>query len=139
MDRHAIRMPDVGLQARDHYTVAKMGFSKDGDILALQVDTIAALGGYLSNFAPSIPGNSYPQTLTGLYRTPVAHLRVRGAYTNTVPVDAYRGSGRPEATWVNERLTEQGARELGIDVAEIAAGSNPGRRVSVPDPRRPHL
>lgn len=106
-------------QARDHHTVARMGFSKDGDILALQVDTIAALGGYLSNFAPSIPGNSYPQTLTGLYRTPIAHLRVRGAYTNTLPVDAYRGSGRPEATWVNERLTEQGARELGIDVADI--------------------
>ena len=106
-------------QARDHHTTARMGFSKDGDILALQVETIAALGGYLSNFAPSIPGNSYPQTLTGLYRTPVAHLRVRGAYTNTVPVDAYRGSGRPEATWVNERLTEQGARELGIDVTEI--------------------
>ena len=106
-------------QARDHHTVARMGFSKHGDILALQVDTVAALGGYLSNFAPSIPGNSYPQTLTGLYRTPVAHLRVRGAYTNTVPVDAYRGSGRPEAAWVNERLTEQGARQLGIDVAEI--------------------
>ncbi|MEE2997076.1 MAG: xanthine dehydrogenase family protein molybdopterin-binding subunit [Pseudomonadota bacterium] len=106
-------------QARDHHTVAKMGFSEEGEILALQVDTIAALGGYLSNFAPSIPGNSYPQTLTGLYRTPVAHLRVRGAYTNTVPVDAYRGSGRPEATWVNERLTEQGAHELGIDVADI--------------------
>jgi len=96
-----------------------MGFSKDGEILALQVDTIAALGGYLSNFAPSIPGNSYPQTLTGLYRTPIAHLRVRGAYTNTLPIDAYRGSGRPEATWVNERLTEQGARELGVDVTEI--------------------
>ena len=106
-------------QARDHYTIAKMGFSNNGDILALKVDTVAALGGYLSNFAPSIPGNSYPQTLTGLYRTPVAHLRVRGAYTNTLPVDAYRGSGRPEATWVNERLTEQGAREIGIDVTEI--------------------
>ena len=55
----------------------------------------------------------------GCYRTPVAHLRVRGAYTNTLPVDANRGSGRPEATWVNERLTEQGAREIGIDVTEI--------------------
>ncbi len=106
-------------QARDHYTIAKMGFSNKGDILALKVDTVAALGGYLSNFAPSIPGNSYPQTLTGLYQTPVAHLRVRGAYTNTLPVDAYRGSGRPEATWVNERLTEQGAREIGIDVTQI--------------------
>ena len=106
-------------QARDHHTVARMGFGPDGEIVALQVDTVAALGGYLSNFAPSIPGNSYPQTLTGLYRTSAAHLRVRGAYTNTVPVDAYRGSGRPEATWVNERLAENGARELGIDVVRL--------------------
>ncbi len=85
----------------------------------MQVDTLAALGGYLSNFAPSIPGNSYPQTITGLYRTPNLHMRVRGVYTNTVPVDAYRGSGRPEATWINERLIERGAHELGIDVVEM--------------------
>src|SRR5215472_16190422 len=106
-------------QARDHDTTARMGFDRDGRIVAMQIDTLAALGGYLSNFAPSIPGNSYPQTVTGLYRTPHLHLRVRGVYTNTVPVDAYRGSGRPEATWTNERLIERGARELGIDVVEI--------------------
>jgi carbon-monoxide dehydrogenase large subunit len=105
-------------QARDHDTTARMGFAEDGRIVAMQVDTLAALGGYLSNFAPSIPGNSYPQTITGLYRTPQVHLRVRGVYTNTVPVDAYRGSGRPEATWTNERLLERGARELGLDVVE---------------------
>jgi aerobic carbon-monoxide dehydrogenase large subunit len=106
-------------QARDHDTLARMGFDRDGRIVAMQIDTLAALGGYLSNFAPSIPGNSYPQTVTGLYRTPNLHLRVRGVYTNTVPVDAYRGSGRPEATWTNERLIERGARELGIDVVEM--------------------
>jgi carbon-monoxide dehydrogenase large subunit len=106
-------------QARDHDTRAHMGFDNDGRIVAMQVDTLAALGGYLSNFAPSIPGNSYPQTTTGLYRTPNLHLRVRGVYTNTVPVDAYRGSGRPEATWINERLIEYGAHELGIDVVEM--------------------
>jgi aerobic carbon-monoxide dehydrogenase large subunit len=106
-------------QARDHDTTARMGFDREGRIVAMQVDTLAALGGYLSNFAPSIPGNSYPQTITGLYRTPNLHLRVRGVYTNTLPVDAYRGSGRPEATWINERLIERGARELGIDAAEI--------------------
>ena len=106
-------------QARDHDTMARMGFSADGRIVAMQVDTLAALGGYLSNFAPSIPGNSYPQTITGLYRTPNLHLRVRGVYTNTVPIDAYRGSGRPEATWNNERLLERGAHELGIDVVEM--------------------
>ena len=106
-------------QARDHHTKARMAFDKDGKILASEVDTIAALGGYLSNFAPSIPGNSYPQTITGLYTNPALRMRVRGAYSNTVPVDAYRGSGRPEATFVNERLVENGAREMGIDVAEI--------------------
>jgi len=132
-------------QARDHHSVARMGFAADGRIVAMAVDTVAALGGYLSNFAPSIPGNSYPQTLTGLYRTPTLHLRVRGAYTNTVPVDAYRGSGRPEATWVNERLIERGAHELGIDAAEIrrrnllAAGDFPypapgGRTYDCGDP-----
>ena len=106
-------------QARDHYTVARMGFAADGRVVAMAIDTLAALGGYLSNFAPSIPGNSYPQTVTGLYRTPNLHLRVRGVYTNTVPIDAYRGSGRPEATWINERLLERGAHELGIDVVEM--------------------
>jgi carbon-monoxide dehydrogenase large subunit len=106
-------------QARDHDTIARMGFAADGEILAMQIDTIANLGGYLSNFAPSIPGNSYPQTVTGLYKTPLLHLRIRGVYTNTVPVDAYRGSGRPEATWTNERLIERGARALGLDVADI--------------------
>src|ERR1700730_17516103 len=106
-------------QARDHATEARMAFAADGEILALQVDTIACLGGYLSNFAPSIPGNSYPQTITGLYTTPALDLRVRTVYTNTVPIDAYRGSGRPEATWVNERLLENAAREMGIDVVEI--------------------
>jgi carbon-monoxide dehydrogenase large subunit len=114
-------------QARDHDTVARMGFDRDGRIVAMQVDTLAALGGYLSNFAPSIPGNSYPQTLTGLYRTPHLHLRVRGVYTNTVPVDAYRGSGRPEATWVNERLIERAAHELGIDAVEIRRRNLIGR------------
>jgi carbon-monoxide dehydrogenase large subunit len=106
-------------QARDHDSRVRMGFDADGRIVAMQVDTLAALGGYLSNFAPSIPGNSYPQTITGLYRTPNLHFRVRGVYTNTVPVDAYRGSGRPEATWINERLIERGARELGMDAVEI--------------------
>ncbi|MBM3510328.1 MAG: xanthine dehydrogenase family protein molybdopterin-binding subunit [Alphaproteobacteria bacterium] len=106
-------------QARDHVTRARMGFDQDGFVIALEVDTIAAFGGYLSNFGPSIPGNSYPQTITGLYKTPNLYFRVRGVYTNTVPTDAYRGSGRPEATWVNERLFENAAREMGVDVVEL--------------------
>ncbi len=104
---------------RDHVTKARMAFSSDGTIIGMQVDTIAALGAYLSNFAPSIPGNSYPQTITGLYRTPALYLTVRCVYTNTVPVGPYRGSGRPEAALVNERLLENGAREMGLDVVEL--------------------
>ncbi len=119
-------------QARDHHTRARMAFDKDGHILGMEVDTMAALGGYLSQFAPSIPGNSYPQTITGLYTTPALWLRVRGVYTNTVPIDAYRGSGRPEATWVNERLLENGAREMGIDIADIR------RRNLIPAERFPY-
>src|SRR4029078_4558949 len=65
------------------------------------------------------PCHSYPRTVTGLSRSPLLHLRVRGVYTNTVPIDAYRGSGRPEATWNNERLVELGAREIGMDIVEI--------------------
>ncbi len=104
---------------RDHVTNARMAFDSTGIIVGMEVDTIAALGAYLSNFAPSIPGNSYPQTITGLYRTPALWMRVRCVYTNTVPVGPYRGSGRPEAALVNERLIENGARELGMDVVEI--------------------
>jgi carbon-monoxide dehydrogenase large subunit len=117
----ATRSEDMLTQThgRDHVTRARMAFDRDGAILGLEVDTIAALGAYLSNFAPSIPGNSYPQTITGLYRTPALWLSVRCVYTNTVPVGPYRGSGRPEAALVNERLVENGAREMGLDVVEV--------------------
>ena len=104
---------------RDHVTKARMAFDRDGLILGMEVDTIAALGAYLSNFAPSIPGNSYPQTITGFYRTPALSMRVRCVYTNTVPVGPYRGSGRPEAALVNERLIENAAREMGLDPVEL--------------------
>jgi carbon-monoxide dehydrogenase large subunit len=106
-------------QARDHVTKARMAFDKDGIILGLEVDTIAAFGAYTCNSAPGIPGNSYPQTITGLYRTRNLSFRLRVVYTNTLPVTAYRGSGRPEATFVNERLLENGAREMGIDPVEM--------------------
>lgn len=107
--------------ARDHFTRAKMAFDREGTILATHVETMAAFGAYSSNFAPSIPGNTYPQMIGGLYKTPALYLRIRTVYTNTVPVDAYRGAGRPEAAFVNERLLENGARELGLDVAEVRA------------------
>lgn len=106
-------------QARDHVTRCRMGFDDKGRILALDVDTVAALGAYATAFGPSIPGYFYAPLLAGMYKTPAIYARVRGVYTNTTPVDAYRGAGRPEATYVIERLIEAGARELGIDVLEI--------------------
>lgn len=117
----ATRAEDLLTQThgRDHVTKARMAFDGNGNILGMEVDTIAALGAYLSNFAPSIPGNSYPQTITGFYKTPALSLRVRCVYTNTTPVGPYRGSGQPEAALVNERLIENAARELRIDVAEL--------------------
>jgi len=105
--------------ARDHVTKAKMAFDKEGRILGLDVETIACLGGYHNPFAAGIACMFYPATLTGMYKTPAAYVSVKGVYTNTAPIDAYRGSGRPEATFVNERLFENGARELGIDAAEM--------------------
>jgi carbon-monoxide dehydrogenase large subunit len=106
-------------QARDHVTRCRMAFDRDGRILALELDTIAALGAYASAFGASIPGYFYAPLLSGMYRTPAIYARVRGVYTNTVPVDAYRGAGRPEATYVVERLVEAGARELGLDVRQL--------------------
>jgi carbon-monoxide dehydrogenase large subunit len=104
---------------RDHVTKARMAFTADGRVLALEVDTIAALGGYLNTSAPGIPASAYAHAITGLYKTAALYFRVRCVYTNTVPVAAYRGSGRPEAAYVNERLFENGAREMGIDVVEM--------------------
>ncbi len=104
--------------ARDHVTMGKMGFDKEGRITALHIETIACLGGYHNPFAAGIACMFYPATLTGQYKTPVAYVSVRGVYTNTAPVDAYRGSGRPEATFCNERLFDNGCREMGLDPIE---------------------
>ena len=106
-------------QGRDHVTHCRMAFDAEGHILALALDTVAAIGAYASAFGPSIPGYFYAPLLAGMYRTPAIHARVRGVYTHTVPVDAYRGAGRPEATYVIERLVEAGARQTSIDAREI--------------------
>ena len=106
-------------QARDHVTRCRMAFDADGRILALELDTIAAVGAYVTAFGAAIPGYFYAPLLSGMYRTASIYARVRGVYTNTVPVDAYRGAGRPEAAYVIERLVEAGARQMGIDVREI--------------------
>src|SRR4051794_27193314 len=104
---------------RDHVTHAEMAFDADGRIAALKVKTIANLGGYMSTFSSSIPTYLYATLLSGQYEIPAIYCEVDAVYTNTVPVDAYRGAGRPEATFVVERLVEIGARELGMDPADL--------------------
>jgi carbon-monoxide dehydrogenase large subunit len=104
---------------RDHVTHAEMAFDVDGKITALKVKTIANLGGYMSTFSSSVPTYLYATLLSGQYTIPNIYCEVDAVYTNTVPVDAYRGAGRPEATFVVERMVEVGARELGIDPAEL--------------------
>ncbi len=104
---------------RDHITTAEIAFDKDHKILGLKVDTIANLGAYMSLFASLIPTYLYAPLMSGQYVIPAIHVNVRAVYTNTVPVDAVRGAGRPEATFVVERLMETAARELGVDPAEL--------------------
>jgi carbon-monoxide dehydrogenase large subunit len=104
---------------RDHVTHAELALDANGKFLALKVATKANLGGYLSTFAPSIPTYLYATLLAGNYATPVIYCSVRAVFTNTVPVDAYRGAGRPEATYVVERLVDEAARMSGLDRAEI--------------------
>jgi carbon-monoxide dehydrogenase large subunit len=104
---------------RDHVTHAELAFDADGKILALRAKTIANLGAYMSTFSSSVPTYLYATLLSGQYAIPQIYCEVDAVYTNTVPVDAYRGAGRPEATFVVERLVEVGARELGIDPADL--------------------
>jgi carbon-monoxide dehydrogenase large subunit len=104
---------------RDHVTRAELALDKDGKFLALRVTTTANMGAYLSTFASCIPTILYATLLAGQYTTPAIHCEVTAVFTNTAPVDAYRGAGRPEATYVVERLVDTAARELGIDRAEI--------------------
>jgi len=104
---------------RDHHTIAELALDKDGKFLAMRVKTTANVGAYLSTFASCIPTILYATLLAGQYTTPVIHCEVTAVFTNTAPVDAYRGAGRPEATYVVERLVETAAREMKIDPAEI--------------------
>jgi aerobic carbon-monoxide dehydrogenase large subunit len=106
-------------QGRDHRTRAELAVSSDGIFQALKVSTIADLGAYVSTFGAAIPGPIYSALLAGVYRTPAVFVEVIGVHSNTVPTDAYRGAGRPEACYVLERLADAAARELGLDRAEI--------------------
>jgi carbon-monoxide dehydrogenase large subunit len=106
-------------QARDHLTRAELAFDGDGRFLALRVKTLANLGAYISTFGAAIPSAIYSSLLAGPYRTPAIHVSVTGVFTTTLPTDAYRGAGRPEACYVLERLADRAARELSLDRGEI--------------------
>jgi carbon-monoxide dehydrogenase large subunit len=104
---------------RDHVTTAELAADKDGKFLAMRVNTVANLGAYLSTFASAVPTYLYATLLAGQYKTPLIYCDVQGVFTNTTPVDAYRGAGRPEATYVVERLVEEMAAKLKIAPDEL--------------------
>jgi carbon-monoxide dehydrogenase large subunit len=104
---------------RDHVTHAELALDADGKVIGLRAHTIANLGAYLSTFSSSVPTYLYAPLLSGQYAIPAIYAEVDAVYTTTAPVDAYRGAGRPEATFVVERLMELAARETGRDPAEF--------------------
>ncbi len=104
---------------RDHVTKVELALDAKGMFLALRVKTIANMGAYLSTFASSVPTILYATLLSGQYKTPAIYAEVKAVFTNTAPVDAYRGAGRPEATFVVERIVEQAARDMKMDPAVI--------------------
>lgn len=116
-DRSEAFMTDA--HGRDHISTAEMGFDADGKIVGFKVDTIANFGAYMNLFSSSVPTYLYATLLSGQYNIKNIYANVRGVYTNTVPVDAYRGAGRPEACYLVERVMEQAARELGKDPTEL--------------------
>jgi carbon-monoxide dehydrogenase large subunit len=104
---------------RDHVSHAELAMDASGKIVGLKVHTIAAMGAYLSTFSSCVPTYLYATLLSGQYNIPNIYAEVDAVYTNTAPVDAYRGAGRPEATYLLERTVETAARELKIDPAEF--------------------
>jgi len=106
-------------QGRDHFTKAELALDEDGTFLGLRVHTTANLGAYLSNYSPFVTTDCGTIMLAGVYATPAIHVQVTGVFTNTVPIDAYRGAGRPEAIYVIERLVDYAARQIGMDPAAL--------------------
>jgi carbon-monoxide dehydrogenase large subunit len=106
---------------RDHVTKAEMAFDKDNKILGLRVKTYANFGAYMSLFSSAVPTYLYVTLLSGQYVIPAIYANVVAVYTNTTPVDAYRGAGRPEASYLVERMMETAARQLKVDPAELRA------------------
>lgn len=104
---------------RDHVTRAELALNADARILGIRVDTVANLGAYLSNYSTFVATMAGCRMLTGLYDIPAAYVHVKGVFTNTQPIDAYRGAGRPEAAFAVERLVDAAARQLGLPAAEL--------------------
>ena len=118
-DRQEAFQSDI--QGRDHVSIAEMAVDKDGKFLGERITTYAALGAYLNHFSVFIPTMAGSSMLNGLYATPAIYVNVKGVMTNTVPTDAYRGAGRPEASYLMERFVDHIARELGKTPDEIRA------------------
>jgi carbon-monoxide dehydrogenase large subunit len=106
-------------QGRDNLTTASIALDKDLTITAVRTETVANLGAYLNQFAPFIPTMAAPGMQVGVYAIPAFYTAVKCVLTNTVPTDAYRGAGRPEAAYVIERLIDKASRELKVDGAEL--------------------
>ena len=106
-------------QGRDNRTRGQLALDAEGRFLALEVETVANLGAHLSTNGPGSSTNSPASAMGGVYSIPAVSMRVRGAFTNTVPIDAYRGAGKPEANYLTERLVDLAARRLGIDPIEL--------------------
>jgi len=104
---------------RDHVTKVELALKNDGKIIGLKVDTIANIGAYASLFATVTPTYLYAPLILGLYDIPAAFINVKAVLTNTAPVDAYRGAGRPEAAYLIERIVSKAAKEIGMDQAEF--------------------
>lgn len=117
---------------RDNVTIAELAMDRDGHFQAIRATTYAAMGAYLANFGPFIPTDACAGMYTGLYKIPLCRVSVLGVMTNTVPTDAYRGAGRPEAAYMIERLVDRVATEMGLTPDEI-------RRRNFPTPEEmPH-
>jgi carbon-monoxide dehydrogenase large subunit len=106
-------------QGRDHVTKIELALDAANNFTAIRTETYANMGAYLSTFAPSIPTWLHGTLMAGNYRTPLIYVNVKAVFTNTVPVDAYRGAGRPEATFQLERLVDKAARELGVSPVDL--------------------
>jgi carbon-monoxide dehydrogenase large subunit len=108
-----------GTQGRDNHTKARLALDESGRFLALEVSTVANLGAYLSSNGPGSSTNSPATAMGGVYAVPAIFMDVRGAFTNTVPIDAYRGAGKPEANYLIERLIDLAARRIGYDPVSL--------------------